>query len=147
MFGPSSLEAEDNILRLDRTLANLLAFVDEHVGLDNTLVVLSADHGGPDTPGYLASLGISAGYVDPDNWDKAAAIDRIKSEFGIEGELGDEIRVKGHPETARILEIDYENHTLMLDRSLSWEQGDGVHLGFQGEAPDVGAFEHEPAGL
>ena len=50
VFGPSSLEAEDNILRLDRTLAELLAFVDEHVGLDNTLIVLSADHGGPDAP-------------------------------------------------------------------------------------------------
>ena len=46
-FGPSSLEAEDNILQLDRTLAELLAFVDETVGLDNTLIVLSADHGGP----------------------------------------------------------------------------------------------------
>ena len=39
MFGPSSLEAEDNLLRLDRTLADLLAYVDKHVGLKNTLVV------------------------------------------------------------------------------------------------------------
>jgi len=87
VFGPSSLEAEDNILRLDRALADLLAFVDRHVGLDNTLVVLSADHGGPDTPGYLNSLSIPAGYVEPDNWDREAAIERIKSRFGIEGEL------------------------------------------------------------
>jgi predicted AlkP superfamily pyrophosphatase or phosphodiesterase len=87
VFGPSSLEAEDNILRLDRTLAKLLAFVDEKVGLDNTLVVLSADHGGPDTPGYVNGLGIPGGYVDPGNWDKQAAIGRIKQKFGIEGEL------------------------------------------------------------
>jgi predicted AlkP superfamily pyrophosphatase or phosphodiesterase len=87
VFGPSSLEGEDNILQLDRTLANLLAFVDEHVGLDNTLIVLSADHGGPDTPGYLNGLGIPAGYVDPDTWDREAAIARIKSRFGIEGDL------------------------------------------------------------
>ena len=40
VFGPSSLEGEDNILRLDRTLAELFEFVDEHVGLDNTLIVL-----------------------------------------------------------------------------------------------------------
>jgi len=94
VFGPSSLEAEDNILRLDRTLADLLAFVDEHVGLEHTLIVLSADHGGPDTPGYLATLGIPAGYVDPDGWDKAAAIERIKSEFDIEGDL---IETYDHP--------------------------------------------------
>jgi predicted AlkP superfamily pyrophosphatase or phosphodiesterase len=94
VFGPSSLEGEDNILQLDRTLANLLAFVDEHVGLDNTLIVLSADHGGPDTPGYLNSLNIPAGYVDPDSWDREAAIERIKKRFKIEGEL---IEAYDHP--------------------------------------------------
>jgi predicted AlkP superfamily pyrophosphatase or phosphodiesterase len=94
VFGPSSLEAEDNMLRLDRTLARLLAAVEKQVGLDNTLIVLSADHGGPDTPGYLATLGIPAGYVDPDNWDRDAAIDRIKSGFGIEGKL---IETYAHP--------------------------------------------------
>lgn len=44
-FGPNSLEAEDNVLRLDATVARLLAFIDEQIGLDRTLVVLSADHG------------------------------------------------------------------------------------------------------
>jgi len=87
VFGPSSLEAEDNILRLDRTLADLLAYVDDTVGLNRTLIVLSADHGGPDTPGYLNSLGIPAGYIDPDTWDKNSAIERIKSRFGIGGAL------------------------------------------------------------
>jgi predicted AlkP superfamily pyrophosphatase or phosphodiesterase len=87
VFGPSSLEGEDNILQLDRTLAELFAFVDEHVGLDDTLIVLSADHGGPDTPGYLNSLNVPAGYVDPETWDRAAAIERIKSRFDIGGEL------------------------------------------------------------
>jgi len=87
VFGPSSLEGEDNILRLDATLADLLAFVDEHVGLENTLIVLSADHGGPDTPGYLATLGIPAGYVDPKSWNSDAAIERIRDRFRIKGDL------------------------------------------------------------
>ena len=87
VFGPSSLEAEDNILRLDRTLANLIAFIDEQVGLENTLIVLSADHGGPDTPGYLQSLGIPSGYIDPGSWDKTAAIARVKKAFNIDGPL------------------------------------------------------------
>lgn len=94
VFGPSSLEAEDNILRLDRTLAELFAFVDEQVGLDNTLIVLSADHGGPDTPGYLNSLGIPAGYVDPETWEREAALQRIKSRFRIKGAL---IETYDHP--------------------------------------------------
>ncbi len=94
VFGPSSLEGEDNILRLDRTLAALFAFVDSEVGLENTLIVLSADHGGPDAPGYLNSLGIPAGYVEPETWDRDAAIERIKNEFGIKGEL---IETYEHP--------------------------------------------------
>ena len=94
VFGPSSLEAEDNILRLDRTLAELFAFVDEEVGLDHTLIVLSADHGGPDTPGYLNGLNIPAGYVDPGSWDKDAAIARIKKQFRIRGDL---IAAYDHP--------------------------------------------------
>ena len=94
VFGPSSLEGEDNILQLDRTLADLLAFVDEKVGLANTLIVLSADHGGPDAPGYLNSLDIPAGYVDTGAWDKDAAIERVKKEFGISGKL---IETYSHP--------------------------------------------------
>lgn len=86
-FGPSSLESEDNILRLDRTLANFFAFIDKKIGLDNTLIVLSADHGSPEAPGYLESMGIPTGYVSPDSWDKQPAIDRIKSEFGVSGKL------------------------------------------------------------
>lgn len=94
VFGPSSLEAEDNILRLDRTLAELIAFVDEQVGLENTLIVLSADHGGPDTPGYLNGLKIPAGYVDPNSWDKNSAIARIKKQYKIDDDL---IETYDHP--------------------------------------------------
>jgi predicted AlkP superfamily pyrophosphatase or phosphodiesterase len=94
VFGPSSLEAEDNILRLDRLLADLFSFLDQQIGLENVLIVLSADHGGPDTPGYLNALGIPAGYVEPETWDSEAAIRRIKAQFGITGPL---IETYSHP--------------------------------------------------
>ncbi len=94
LFGPSSLEGEDNILQLDRTLADLLAFVDQYVGLERTLIVLSADHGGPEAPGYLNALGIPAGYVEPATWDTQASIDAIKQRFEIRGEL---IQQYSHP--------------------------------------------------
>ena len=61
LFGPSSLETEDNILRLDRTLADLFQFVDQNVGLDQTLIVLSGDHGAPEAPEYMAEMGLSTG--------------------------------------------------------------------------------------
>jgi predicted AlkP superfamily pyrophosphatase or phosphodiesterase len=52
-FGPNSLEAEDTLLMLDKTLAHLLDVIDREVGLNRTLVVLTADHGVSDSPGYL----------------------------------------------------------------------------------------------
>ena len=86
-FGPSSLEAEDNLLHLDRTLADLFAYVDAEVGLENTLIVLSSDHGAPEAPGYLSLLGMPGSYVTPDEWDTAPAVDRIKERFAINGPL------------------------------------------------------------
>jgi predicted AlkP superfamily pyrophosphatase or phosphodiesterase len=61
LFGPSSLETEDNILRLDQTLADLFQFIDEKVGLNDTLIVLSGDHGAPEAPEYMGALGLSTG--------------------------------------------------------------------------------------
>ena len=87
IFGNSSLEAEDNLLRLDRTLADLFAYVDKHIGLENTLIVLSADHGGPEAPGYWESVGIKSGYVSPDEWDRAPSIAALKKRFGVGEEL------------------------------------------------------------
>ena len=84
IFGASSLESEDNIAHLDRTLAKLFAYVDEKVGLENTLIVLSADHGQPEVPGHLHELGIDdAHYFDTDALDKTPAIEAIKKQFGI----------------------------------------------------------------
>ncbi len=83
LFGPSSLETEDNILRLDRTLAELFQFVDEKVGLDKTLIVLSADHGAPEAPEYMAALGLSTGRF-AFNWFKTEGplTEALQKKFG-----------------------------------------------------------------
>jgi len=94
IFGPSSLESEDNLLRLDRTLAQLFAYVDKQVGLRNTLIVLSADHGAPEAPGYLNQLGIAARYLRPEQWDTQPGLAALKKKFGIGKEL---IRMYEHP--------------------------------------------------
>jgi predicted AlkP superfamily pyrophosphatase or phosphodiesterase len=87
IFGPSSLESEDNLKRLDRTLAELLSFIDGRVGLDETLIVLSADHGAPEAPGYLATLGIEAQTFEFGEIDKQPAIEALRREFGVAEEL------------------------------------------------------------
>lgn len=87
LFGPSSLESEDNLKRLDATLADFLGFVDETVGLENTLVVLSADHGAPEAPGYLATLGIEAQTFSFQDVDTTPGFARLGREFGLSNEL------------------------------------------------------------
>ncbi len=88
IFGASSLEAEDNLGRLDRTIADLLAYVDDKVGLANTLIVLSADHGQPEVPGHLHERGIEdAHFFDTDALDKTPAIAALKKKFGVGEEL------------------------------------------------------------
>ena len=88
IFGASSLESEDNIARLDRTLADLFAFIDKKVGLENTLIVLSADHGQPEVPGHLHERGIDkAHYFDTDSLDKNPAIAALKKQLGMGEEL------------------------------------------------------------
>ena len=76
------------------SLADLIAFIDKRVGLKNTLIVLSADHGAPEAPGYLISLGLESNYVTPEKWDKAPAIEALKKKFGIGKEL---IKIYYHP--------------------------------------------------
>ncbi|AZV77682.1 alkaline phosphatase family protein [Parasedimentitalea marina] len=87
VFGPSSLEAEDNLKQVDQQLAELLFFVDARVGLRNTLVILSADHGGADNPGYLETLGIEAQLFNFDSLDTAPGGQRLQDAFGAGREL------------------------------------------------------------
>jgi predicted AlkP superfamily pyrophosphatase or phosphodiesterase len=79
-YGPFSLEAEDNLLRLDRTLAALLEFVDQQVGLEKTLVVLSADHGVSPSPEYMAEQAIDSGRLRPVEF-VAALNEALKTRF------------------------------------------------------------------
>jgi hypothetical protein len=61
--------------------------------------------------------------------------------FGIPGEAGDLIQIEGHSDPVRVISVDYATDTLTLATSASWRRGDGVHLAYSGQAPDMGAFE------
>ncbi len=61
--------------------------------------------------------------------------------FGIPGESGDAVRLEGQSATARIAEIDYEKNLLKLDRPLSWNGRQNLHIEYFGVRPDMGAYE------
>ena len=81
-FGPSSLENEDVVVQLDRTLANLFSFIDKTIGLKHTLIVLAADHGMADMPEYMTELGYKAGRLDPDKI--VATANKVGQKFGVD---------------------------------------------------------------
>jgi hypothetical protein len=81
-YGPSSLETEDEIVRVDRLLAALLAAVDKSVGLDQTLVVVSSDHGVAEAPEELEAAGRSAGRVLLSDVEKGDAISNLTQRLG-----------------------------------------------------------------
>lgn len=70
-FGPESREAADDTLRLDQVLADFFKFLDEWVGLDRTLIVITADHGFSRAPEYWKDVArIDAGRINHDEMMK-----------------------------------------------------------------------------
>ncbi|HYM95058.1 MAG TPA: alkaline phosphatase family protein, partial [Chitinophagaceae bacterium] len=65
-FGPNSIEQEDDYLRLDKDLGDLLDFLDAKVGTNQYIVFLTADHGVAHVPGFLNEHNIPAGYFNMD---------------------------------------------------------------------------------
>jgi predicted AlkP superfamily pyrophosphatase or phosphodiesterase len=63
-FGPNSVEAEDDFLRLDKDIGAFLNFLDDQIGKGQYLLFLTADHGVAQVPAFLKQHKIPAGNVD-----------------------------------------------------------------------------------
>ena len=64
-FGPESRLSHDHLLHLDRYLQAFFRTLDERVGRDRYMLVLTADHGFMDTPEWAQSQGRDAGRIRP----------------------------------------------------------------------------------
>lgn len=86
-FGPDSHESMDSFLRLDRTLADLFRFIDEKVGLQHCVVVLTADHGVAPLPERVLAGGreLAAGRVKGADLD-AVVYAALDAQFGAPAE-------------------------------------------------------------
>jgi predicted AlkP superfamily pyrophosphatase or phosphodiesterase len=62
-YGPSSHEVQDILIRLDRTLGDLFAGLDQLVGAGRYTVALTADHGVAPVPERTLAQGLDAGRV------------------------------------------------------------------------------------
>ncbi len=101
-FGPDSLEAEDNMLRLDALLADLFNHIDKRVGLNQTMIVLSSDHGMDSCPEhrqhFVTDAEKRAVKID---WAKVAADEAkekaAKEKLDKEKEAREKARKEGKP--------------------------------------------------
>ena len=64
-FGPASHEVQDVLVRLDRTIGQVLDTLDREVGRDHYVLALSADHGVALVPEQEQAAGRDAGRVAP----------------------------------------------------------------------------------
>src|SRR5216683_3058263 len=62
-FGPRSREIQDLLVRLDKDLGALFAYLDQTVGRGNYVVALSADHGEAPVPEDMQKTGVDAGVL------------------------------------------------------------------------------------
>ncbi|MHA8065684.1 alkaline phosphatase PafA [Aquirufa sp. ROCK2-A2] len=81
-FGPQSIELEDNYLRLDREIEDILKTLDKKFGKENVLVFLTADHAVAEVPGFINSKKMPGGV-----FDRNKANEEVKK--AITSELGD----------------------------------------------------------
>lgn len=103
-FGPRSIELQDTYLRLDQTLAMLLAYLDKTVGKDNYLLFLTADHAGAENSNYMKDNKYNVANV--------SSIDIVKA-------------LKKHSEeTFGVnLLLDYSNFNLFFNKELIKQKG------------------------
>jgi predicted AlkP superfamily pyrophosphatase or phosphodiesterase len=82
-FGPNSMEQEDDFLRLDKDLGDLLNYLDSKVGQGQYLVWLSADHGVAHVPGFMKENKLPGG-----TFNEGAALEQLnqllKDKFGVD---------------------------------------------------------------
>ena len=87
-FGPYSHEAMDITLRTDQQIGMFLDFVNAKVGLQNTVIVFTADHGVAPIPEHASALGLTGGRIG--NTDiMNAARNAVRARFGRKGEEKD----------------------------------------------------------
>ena len=86
--GTHAIETEDTYLRLDKAIADFLAYLDSKVGKGNYLVFLSADHGAMNNAAFLQDRRIPAG-----SWNASATAKKLNQVLAKEyPEVGDIVK-------------------------------------------------------
>ncbi|TQK11021.1 alkaline phosphatase family protein [Herbaspirillum sp. SJZ107] len=64
-YGPESRMSHDHLQQIDRRIADFFNYLDKRIGMDNVLVVLTADHGFANTAEFSQGRHMDATRIDP----------------------------------------------------------------------------------
>ena len=64
-YGPESRMSHDHLQQIDRQIAAFFSYLDKRIGMDNVLVVLTADHGFANTAEFSQGRHMDAARIDP----------------------------------------------------------------------------------
>lgn len=70
VFGPNSLETEDTYIRMDKTLGDLIDYLEKNIGKENFILFLTADHGVAPIPDFVQQYKFPAGHFDYKSYEK-----------------------------------------------------------------------------
>jgi predicted AlkP superfamily pyrophosphatase or phosphodiesterase len=110
MFGPSSVETGDAILRLDKDIESLLTWLNDKIGKKNFLVYFTSAHGVAEIPSVLEAKRIPAGY-----FNRNQALQLLRSYLN--AVYGEGNWVRGYSENQIFL-----NRTLIEDARIQIEE-------------------------
>lgn len=85
LYGPTSWEMQDALVRLDKSLGDLIAAAERAAGgKQNLVVVVTADHGGANIPEEWIALGLDGARVHPAGIQKGLN-EELEKRFGTPG--------------------------------------------------------------
>jgi predicted AlkP superfamily pyrophosphatase or phosphodiesterase len=85
-YGPESRVSQDHLLRVDRAVARFFDYLDQQIGLESVLIVLTADHGFMNAPEFSAAIGLNGARLNAPRM--MAELNAALSErFGVKGNL------------------------------------------------------------
>ena len=109
-FGPTSVELEDNYLRLDRDLEQFFHFLDKEYGKEGYLIFVTADHAVADIVEYMQSENVPAG-----NFNTRFVLTQLRGYCSIHYGQGNWISNFSNEQV-------YLNHALIKEKGLDLEK-------------------------
>jgi predicted AlkP superfamily pyrophosphatase or phosphodiesterase len=109
-FGSNSVEVQDAMMRLDQEITHFLGVIEQHVGMQNTLVILTSDHGLAYTPKFLDAHKIPSGEFNP------------KSSLSLLGSYLNAVYGKGEWVRYYYAQQIYLNHELIEASGISFQE-------------------------